>query len=155
MIIYNKMDTEFLNIRGVPLKETIQMLVNIINNLHDTIQIFVYDSLHLSLTDKDLHFWIMGIIGIVMFLFVLIVSKLISKLPFGITILSFFYTFTCMVVLVFAIEIQQALTNRGNMEFQDAVIGLWGFFVFFLIFVGISAVFFIVKNLWKKFTQKK
>ena len=136
------------------MKETIQMIADMINNLHDFIQLFVYDSLELNVTDKDLHFWIMGFIGIFVFLFVLIVSKLISKLPFGITILSFLYTTTCMVVLVFVIEIQQALTNRGNMEFQDAIIGLWGFFVFFLVFVAVSALFFLVRRLWTTYMNK-
>ena len=138
----------------IHLKETIQMFAALVNNLHDWIQIFVYDSLHLNVTDKDLHFWIMGFIGIFVFLFVLIVSKIIAKMPFGITILSFLYTFTCMIVLVFAIEIQQALTNRGNMEFQDAIIGLWGFFVFFLVFVAVSALFFLARRLWRTYMTK-
>ncbi|MED1472232.1 hypothetical protein [Bacillus salipaludis] len=136
------------------MKETIQLLADIVNNLHDFIQIYVSSSLNLQLTDKDLHFWIMGFIGIVVFLFVLVISRIIVKMPFGITILSFLYTTTFMFVLVFAIEIQQALTNRGNMEFEDAIVGLLGFFAFFLVFVVIAFVFFmarrIVKSLFKK-----
>ncbi|PLS18655.1 hypothetical protein CVD28_05870 [Bacillus sp. M6-12] len=132
------------------MKEIIQVLADIVNNLHDFIQYFVLHSLNLNLDDKDLHFWLMGILGIIVFLFVLIVSKMVSKLPFGITILSFLYTLTFMVVLVFAIEIQQAITNRGNMEFQDAVIGLWGYIVFFLVFAAISSIFMIMNKAWKK-----
>lgn len=116
------------------MKDFIQILAEIVNNIHDFILLFVSDTLNSNATDKDLHFWIMGIIGIIIFLFVLFLSNLISRMRFGITILSFLYTFTVMVVLVFAIEIQQALTSRGNMEFQDAAVGLWGFIVFFLVF---------------------
>ncbi|MDQ7864204.1 hypothetical protein RCO48_33245 [Peribacillus frigoritolerans] len=76
-------------------------------------------------------------------MFVLFLSNLIARMRFGITILSFLYTFTVMVVLVFAIEIQQALTSRGNMEFQDAAIGLWGFIVFFMVFAILSSLFLI------------
>ncbi|USK60219.1 hypothetical protein [Peribacillus asahii] len=137
------------------MKEIIQMLVDSVNNLHDFIQIFVNHTLNLSLTDKDLHFWVMGIIGIMIFLFVLIVSRILAKMRFGITILSFLYTFTFMIVLVFAIEIQQALTNRGNMEFQDAIIGLLGFIVFFFIFVAISAAFLAGKKLLKQLNKKR
>jgi hypothetical protein len=136
------------------LKETIQMLADLVNNLHDFIAFHVNDSLHLNLTDKDLHFWLMGIIGILVFLFVLILSKVIAGMPFGITILSFIFTFTFMVVLVFAIEIQQAITNRGNMEFQDAVVGLWGFIVFFLGFAAISAVYFITRKLLNQLMKR-
>lgn len=118
------------------MKEIIQILAEIVNNLHDFILFFVSDTLNSNATDKDLHFWIMGIIGIIIFLFVLFLSNLIARMRFGITILSFLYTFTVMVVLVFAIEIQQALTSRGNMEFQDAAIGLWGssYFSWFLLY---------------------
>ncbi|MFJ7638231.1 hypothetical protein ACIQXR_13015 [Peribacillus sp. NPDC097224] len=136
------------------MKEIILVLTEIINNIHDFILIFVSDTLNLNATDKDLHFWIMGIIGIIIFIFVLVLSNIISRLRFGITILSFIYTFTVMVVLVFAIEIQQALTSRGNMEFQDAAIGLWGFIVFFLIFVVLSFLYLFIKRILKQ-TKKR
>jgi hypothetical protein len=132
------------------MKEFIQILAEIVNNLHDFILFFVSDTLNSNATDKDLHFWIMGIIGIIIFLFVLFLSNLIARMRFGITILSFLYTFTVMVVLVFAIEIQQALTSRGNMEFQDAAIGLWGFIVFFMVFAVLSSLFLLVKNFFKQ-----
>ncbi|CAK6473741.1 hypothetical protein ACPOM7_21260 [Peribacillus castrilensis] len=132
------------------MKEIIQILAEIVNNLHDFILFFVSDTLNSNATDKDLHFWIMGIIGIIIFLFVLFLSNLIARMRFGITILSFLYTFTVMVVLVFAIEIQQALTSRGNMEFQDAAIGLWGFIVFFMVFAVLSSLFLLVKNFFKQ-----
>ncbi|MGM1034490.1 MAG: hypothetical protein ACQEXK_18735 [Bacillota bacterium] len=132
------------------MKEIIQILAEIVNNLHDFILFFVSDTLNSNATDKDLHFWIMGIIGIIIFLFVLFLSNLISRMRFGITILSFLYTFTVMVVLVFAIEIQQALTSRGNMEFQDAAVGLWGFIVFFMVFAVLSSLFLLMKNFFKQ-----
>ncbi|MBK5501983.1 MULTISPECIES: hypothetical protein [unclassified Peribacillus] len=132
------------------MKDFIQILAEIVNNIHDFILLFVSDTLNSNATDKDLHFWIMGIIGIIIFLFVLFLSNLISRMRFGITILSFLYTFTVMVVLVFAIEIQQALTSRGNMEFQDAAVGLWGFIVFFLVFAAISSLYLLIKKFFKQ-----
>lgn len=136
------------------MKEIILVLTEITNNIHDFILIFVGDTLNSNATDKDLHFWIMGIIGIIIFIFVLFLFNVISRLRFGITILSFIYTFTVMVVLVFAIEIQQALTSRGNMEFQDAAIGLWGFIVFFLVFVVLSLMYIFIKKFIKQ-TNKR
>ncbi|WP_224768193.1 hypothetical protein [Metabacillus idriensis] len=125
-----------------------------VNNIHDLINAFVYQSLGLNLTDKDLHFWIMGFIGMAVFIFIYIFSKWLSKLPFGITALSFLYTLTFMFVLVFGIEIQQALTNRGNMEFIDAVIGLWGFILLFLIYIGLIVIFLISRSIFKRFRNK-
>jgi hypothetical protein len=137
------------------MKEYIQITAEIINNIHDFILVFVSDTLGSNATDKDLHFWIMGIIGIIIFIFVLFLSNIISRMRFGITILSFLYTFTVMVVLVFAIEIQQALTSRGNMEFKDAAIGLWGFIVFFLVFAFISSLYLLIKKFLKQSKKDK
>ena len=56
----------------------------------------------------------MGGFVVVQFLF-----RFLSK--WSITVISFIYTLTVLLVIVFAIEIQQKITGRGNMEFADAV----------------------------------
>lgn len=122
------------------MKELILLLAAIVNEVHDVLnQLF-----GVSMTDKDLHFWVMGIIGILIFLAVYLVIKIIEKMKFSATILSFIFTFTVMTVLVFAIEIQQAITNRGNMEFADAAMGLWGFVVFFVLYAIVMGVLYSV-----------
>lgn len=137
------------------MKELILVLAAIVNEVHDVLnQLF-----GMSMTDKALHFWVMGIIGILLFLAVYLVIKIIEKMKFSATILSFVFTFTVMTVLVFAIEIQQAITNRGNMEFADAAMGLWGFVVFFAIYALVMGVFYSIytrikkRNKMKKTTQ--
>lgn len=136
------------------MKEGITLIVEIINNLHDMFIVLASD-LGFTLTDKDLHFWIMGIIGITVFFFVYFVSKILSKLKFGITALAFFFTLTFMFVLVFAIEIQQAITNRGQMEFIDAIVGLWGYIVFFFIYIGFAAIILLIKYFYQKLSRNK
>ncbi|KUP04022.1 membrane protein [Bacillus coahuilensis p1.1.43] len=125
------------------MKEIILFIAEVVNELHD---FFIYftNSLGLELNDKQLHLWIMGIIGIIFFFGVQIVFKWLSN--WSITAISFIYTFTVMVVIVFAIEIQQKITNRGNMEFADAVIGLWGFLLFFIAFLIIKGL--MVLGIW-------
>ncbi|AEB31115.1 putative small membrane protein [Carnobacterium sp. 17-4] len=128
------------------MKELILLLTAIVNEVHDVLnQLF-----GMSMTDKDMHFWVMGIIGIMLFLAVYLVIKIIEKMKFSATILSFIFTFTGMTVLVFAIEIQQAITNRGNMEFADAAMGLWGFVVFFAIYAIVMGVLYSVYTRIKK-----
>lgn len=112
------------------MKDFIKLMADIMNDAHDVIG----DIFGLHMTDKELHFWVIGIIGILTYFIVYFCFKIIEKMKWSITILSFVYTFTVMVVLVFAIELQQAITNRGNMEFADAIAGLWGFFVFFIVY---------------------
>jgi hypothetical protein len=119
------------------MKEVIWLLTEIVNHLHDLIEGSV-KIIGLDLTDKDLHLWVFGILGMCIFFFTHVFFKWISH--WSLEPISFFYTFTVMVVLAFAIEIQQKITGRGQMEFLDAVIGLWGFIIFFFIY-------FIIKGL--------
>lgn len=137
------------------MKQAIHFIADIVNDLHDLINYIVNHALHLNLTDKDLHFWIIGIIGFFVFLMVLVVSKYVAKLPFGLTILSFLYSFTFVFALVFAIEIQQAITDRGNMEFQDAIIGLYGFLAFFFAYAFVGLLIISTKRLVKYYKGYK
>jgi MFS family permease len=118
------------------MKAIILWLASLVNEIHDQISLRI----GIQMTDKELHFWVIGLVGIAFFLLVYPVFKWIDKFKFKTTILAFIYTFTVMVVLVFAIEIQQAITNRGQMEFSDAVIGLWGFIVLFFIYSVVAGI---------------
>lgn len=133
------------------MKEIILLLTEMVNKAHDIIM-SLSSSFGLELTDKDLHLWVMGIIGIFIFLFVQVTFKIIAK--WSITAISFFYTFTVMVVLVFAIEIQQKITSRGNMEFNDAVIGLWGFILFFIAYLLVRFFIWSVKQISHTYYDK-
>lgn len=128
------------------MKSTILWLANLVNGIHDQIA----SKLSLQMTDKELHFWVIGLIGIFFFLLVYLVFKWVDTFKFKTTLLAFIYTFTLMIVLVFAIEIQQAITNRGNMEFADAAMGLWGFLVFFFIYSLIAGTLYTIVQLVKK-----
>lgn len=120
------------------MKEFIWFLVEITNEVHDVL-VSMFGA---HLNDKQLHFWVIGVIGIITFILVYLFFKMIENWKFHTTIISFIFTFVGMVVLVFAIEIQQALTNRGQMEFADAVAGLWGFLVFFFVYAIIAFLFY-------------
>lgn len=140
--------------KGEKMKECIVFITNIINVLHDGL-IYIFYLLGFSLSDKELHFWIIGIIGLLTFLSVYMIFKLLSKWKFSITAISFIYTLTVMLVLVFAIEIQQGITTRGNMEFDDAIAGLWGFLVFFSIYIAFASFFFYPRNYCLRIRRKK
>ncbi len=130
------------------MKEIIIALAEIVNNIHD----LLVDMFGLHMSDKELHFWVIGIIGMVTFFVVYFFFKIIEKMKWSTAIISFIYTFTVMVVLVFAIELQQAITNRGNMEFADAVMGLWGFIVLFLIYAVLAVLIYFI---FQAFNRKK
>lgn len=133
------------------MREIILLLSEMMNRIHD----FLMVGIGINMTDKELHFWVVGIIGLVTFLIVFILVKIIQKLKFNTTILSFIFTFVMMTVFVFAIEIQQAVSNSGNMEFADAIAGLWGFIIFFLVYAVIAGFFYGIHRSVKKKNQKR
>ncbi|WP_400243540.1 hypothetical protein AB3U99_20315 [Niallia sp. JL1B1071] len=128
--------------------EFFKIIAEIVNIFHDIIM-EVASILGWQATDKDLHLWIIGIIGIISFFIVQFIFKRLAA--WSIKSISFIYTFTLILVLVFAIEIQQGITGRGNMEFADAVAGINGFLLFFGIYLVITLSF---KGL-KKFLHKR
>ena len=107
--------------------EILKLIASFINDLHDKV-LDIVGIAGYTLNDKQLHFIFMAVIGILIFAFTQIVFKKLAK--YSITAISFIYTFTVMVVIVFLIEIQQKLTNRGNMEFADIVYGFMASFMF-------------------------
>lgn len=131
------------------MSEIIKLIAEVVNMSHDLFMNLT-EALGLNLTDKDLHLWVIGFIGFMIFLFVQLFFKIIAE--WSITAISFIYTFTVLIVIVFAIEIQQKITGRGNMEFADAVIGLYGFLLFFVAYLTIKLA---IKFIMKKINGKK
>ncbi len=87
------------------------------------------DGFELELGDKDMHFIIMALLGMILFLFVHFVFRRLAK--WSVTAISFIYVFTVMTVLGFAIEIGQKISGTGEMDFADIVAGLYGVLLFF------------------------
>jgi Ca2+/Na+ antiporter len=98
-----------------------------------------------------MHFWVIGVIGIIIFFLTDGLFRFLAK--WNISAVSFIYTFTVLMVLVFSVEIQQKITGRGNMELTDATIGLKGFLVFFGIYVVIVLIVKLGKWVYKKIKE--
>lgn len=115
------------------MSNALRLITSIMNYFHDNL-VLLSRHLGLHFDDKQLHFLVIGLLGIVFFIFVNAFFKYLAR--YSVSAISFIYTFTVLVVLVFAIEIGQKLTGRGKMEFQDIMEGLWGFLVAFAIYLG-------------------
>lgn len=129
------------------MKHIVEVLAKIVNEIHDML-IYLSNALGFGFTDKQLHFWVIGFIGIFSFFIVHIIFKWLSQ--WSVTAISFIYTLTVLVIFVFAVEIQQKITGRGNMEFEDAIISLWGFIVFFLIYAAIRLLIYAIGKAIKR-----
>jgi hypothetical protein len=129
------------------MKSFILFITNFVNSIHDFIM-NTANGAGFNVTDKDLHLWVFGIIGLFIFIAVHFCFKILSEI--SITAISFIYTLTVILVLIFAVEIEQKITGRGQMEFDDAVMGLWGFLLFFAAFLILKGIFVLIKKLFKK-----
>ena len=130
----------------------IKLISSITNNVHDLI-IKMCSVMGFNLTDKQLHFIVIAVIGMIIYLITNQIFKALAK--YSVAILSFIYTFTVLLVIVFAIEIEQKITKRGNMEFKDIVAGVWGFIVVFGFYLLIVSIVYLVKNSVTKYKKKK
>jgi len=130
----------------------IRILAEMINDLHDAL-IILFKEIAPSLTDKDLHFWIMGVFGMMFYLCVDFVFKKLAK--WSIEFISLIYTMTVLIVIVFAIELQQKITNRGVMDFDDIVAGIMGFVLLFMIYLVIKGLIAGVKWLYNKRNKER
>jgi len=130
----------------------LKIMAGMVNGIHDML-ITISAAFGLNLTDKALHFWIVGIVGIITFFLADFVFKWVSR--WSISVVTFIYTFTVLVVLVFGLEIEQKITGRGVMEFKDIVFGLWGFILIFSAYVFIRAVIYGCRKLYDKRRAEK
>lgn len=122
------------------IKTIVDWMIEIIYKTH-TYFMSINDSYESSLSDKQLHFLIIGLLGIVMLLVIYPIFKWMAKKHLTVLI-SWFYVFTVLVVITFAIEIAQWYSNTGTMDFDDILAGLAGYFVmsfFFILIVGTVA----------------
>ena len=107
------------------MKELLYGIVELLAKIHSYLLRF-NDAYEYNFSDKELHFLVIGILGM-MFIFVVYpVFKWLAKHDH---------------VITFAIEIGQKVTNTGNMEFADIVFGVVGFIVMFFIFAVIREIY--------------
>ena len=120
------------------LKELLYQAVDWIALIHDKI-INLNNAFEGTISDKQLHFLVIGLLGMLMIFAVYPLFKFLAKTD-HIMVVSWIYVFTLILVITFAIEIGQRLTRTGSMEFVDIVFGIGGFIAMFAIFAVIRGV---------------
>ena len=121
------------------MKESLYKIVEYIAKIHTYIM-GVNDKYEYNFTDKQLHFLVIGILGMAMIFVIYPLFKWLAKHG-HVMVIAWIYVFTVILVITFAIEIGQKITNTGNMDFADIVFGVVGFFVMFLVFALIRSVY--------------
>ncbi len=120
------------------MKQLLYFIIEVIAKIHTYI-LSLNDAYETSFTDKELHFLVIGAIGMILVLIIQPIFHYLAKK--GLTlVITWIYVFTLMIVLTFAIEIGQGYTGTGNMEFADIMFGLVGFLFMFAVYAVIRSV---------------
>ena len=132
------------------MKEFLYEIMAQIARVHDAI-LRLNDSRELYLSDKALHFLVIGALGMLGVLIVYPIFKKLSEKGHVLAV-AWIYVFTVLLGLTFAIEIGQKLSGTGTMSFADIVSGVLGFFYMFAVFAAIRA---LILGLRKRLRRKK
>lgn len=130
------------------MKDFLYKIIYWIARIHSYI-LSLNDSFETKFTDKELHFLVIGILGMAMIFVVYPIFKFLAKKN-KILVIAWIYVFTLIIVITFAIEIGQKVTNTGKMEFTDIVYGIFGFVVMFAIFAILRWICLTIYKLYKK-----
>ena len=117
------------------MKEALYWAVRQVARIHGLISGW-NDQFEYTLSDKEMHFLVIGILGMGLIFLIYPLFKMLAK-EGHVMVIAWIYVFTLILVLTFAIEIGQSLSHTGDMEFGDIVFGIGGFVVFFAVFAVI------------------
>jgi len=120
------------------MRELLYMIIDLFTRFSNLFR-RISTKLNLDMSDKQLHFIIIGLLCLGLFLIVQVVFKRLAT--WKISSISFIYTFTIGIVIAFAIEIGQWKSGAGSMEFADIVYGLYGFIVFFIAYQMVMVIY--------------
>lgn len=124
--------------------EFLYWIIDIIAGIHRYL-LTLNDGFEYVFSDKELHFIVIGILGMAMIFVVYPVFKALSRNH--VMVIAWIYVFTLIIVITFAIEIGQKVSNTGAMEFADIVFGVVGFMAMFAVFIIIRGIYHLIKNI--------
>lgn len=113
--------------------------VTLMAAIHDRI-LTLNDRFPAVLSDKQLHFLVVGGCGMLLFFAVHLLFSALIRRGWDLLV-SWIYVFTLVLVIAVGIEFGQKLSDTGSMELADALFGVLGFLVLFAVFCLLRALF--------------
>lgn len=132
------------------MRDFLYSIVRSVARIHNTIM-KINDAYEYNFTDKELHFIVIGLLGMLMIFAIYPIFKALAAKG-HILAITWIYVFTLILVITFAIEIGQKVTGTGRMEFADIVFGVVGFASMFAIFAILRG---IVRGIIRLVKKKK
>jgi len=135
------------------MSRVLRMLVAWVSRAHNYI-LSLNDRFEYSFSDKELHFLVIGAIGLALILLVYPVFRLLANHN-RVLAITWIYVLTVLLVLTFAIEIGQRFSGSGTMEFGDVVAGMGGFFAVTAVIVVLHLLLWTVKSIAKAVRRRR
>lgn len=110
------------------------------------------DAYEKNFSDKELHFLVIGLIGMALVLLIYPLFMILSRNH--VLVIVFIYVFSLILVLTFAIEIGQWYSGSGTMDFDDVVFGVVGFLLMFVVFAVVREIILAVWRFIKKVMKR-
>lgn len=107
------------------LKDWLYIIISKIAYIHDSIERFAR-TLPVRFTDKDLHFIVIGLFGLVLLVLVLPLFRALTRHGKS-GLMAWLFTLSAVLTISFAIEVGQHMTQTGKMDLGDIVYGNLGF----------------------------
>ena len=130
------------------MKEFLYGIVELIAKVHNRIM-QLNNAYEYDFSDKELHFLVIGILGMAFIFVVYPVFKWLARHD-HVMVIAWIYVFTLIMVIAFAIEIGQKVTNTGNMDFADIVFGVVGFLAMFFVFSVVRGVYHLIAGVIRR-----
>lgn len=134
------------------MREWIYTFIVWVADLHSRI-IGINDSRGWYFDDKQLHFIVVGIFGMLMLFVLYPLFKYLANTGHTMVI-TWLYVFTVVLVLTFAIELGQWYSGTGYMEGEDIAYGVSGFLVMFVIFAVLRGLYHAIRDLVRRDNRK-
>ena len=127
-------------------------MVRVVTYLHTRI-LGLNDSYELYLSDKELHFYVVAITGVLLILVLYPLFRYLVKRNKTLYIV-WIYVFTFLFAFTLLIEIGQRLTGTGMMDYMDTVAGLVGFLLASCVVFVIRWIYMFIKWAVKKIGER-
>lgn len=130
------------------MRDFLYWCVGIIARIHNELM-RLNDTYDVNFTDKQMHFLVIGLLGMGMIFVIYPLFKYLAKHNHEMVI-AWVYVFTVIIVITFAIEIGQKVTHTGNMEFADIMYGVVGFLAMFFVFSILRGIYHLILRLIRR-----
>ena len=126
-------------------REFLNSIIKVVAIIHRYIM-SINDKYEMFLSDKMLHFIIIGILGLFLLFVIYPLFKWLVEEHKLLIAVAWIYVFSVLIAITLLIEIGQDYSGTGTMDFADMMSGLFGFILMSFVVIGLWTAYKKLKN---------